>query len=54
VLIAAKETREAVYWMRLADRIGLSSPGGANLMSEGLQLAAILSASARTARSHQN
>ncbi len=53
VLIAAKELREAVYWVRLCARMGLGGgPLLAPLVDEGNQLAAILSASARTARAN--
>ncbi|MBI5162191.1 MAG: four helix bundle protein, partial [Micrococcales bacterium] len=50
--VAAKETRETVYWLTLVDRSGW---GGANLeplLREATELAAILGASARTARNN--
>lgn len=52
VLIAAKELREAVYWVKLCVRMGLGTAALVPLIDEGLQLAAILSASARTARAN--
>lgn len=52
VLIAAKELREAIYWVQLARRSGLSRRGELDwLIREGNELVAILKASARTARS---
>jgi len=50
--IAAKETRESVFWLRLIERARLSSMETAPLISEALQLTAILVASARTARTN--
>jgi four helix bundle protein len=50
--VAAKEARETVYWLTLVDRTGW---GGANLgpvLREASELAAILGASARTARAN--
>ena len=51
VLLAAKEVGESVYWLRLIERARFSrrpTPGRA--IGEGLELVAILKASARTAR----
>lgn len=50
--VAAKQARETVYWLTLVDRTGW---GGANLapvLREASELAAILGASARTARAN--
>jgi four helix bundle protein len=49
VSIAAKEVREASYWLRLALRADLAKDL-APLIAEADELAAILTASARTAR----
>ncbi len=52
VLVAAKELRESVYWLKLTQRAGLS-PRGSHvpaLIREGNELVAILKASAKTAR----
>ena len=52
VLVAAKEVGESVYWLRLAERAALARGERlAGAIREGTQLAAILRASARTARS---
>jgi four helix bundle protein len=48
--IAAKEVREAMFWVRLAERSAMISIDVSPLVSEALQLAAILAASIRTAR----
>lgn len=50
VLIAAKEVREAMYWIRLSLRIGIGPATAAGVIEEGRQIAAILVKSARTAR----
>lgn len=51
VLVAAKEVRESVYWMRLIHRAGLArSTDLLGLVAEGHELVAILKASANTAR----
>ena len=51
VLVAAKEVAEAVYWLKLLQRCGLTRGEGASrAVFEGRQLVAILKASARTAR----
>jgi four helix bundle protein len=50
-LVAAKEVRESVYWLKLIQRTGLAQGDRlAWAIDEGLQLAAILKASANTAR----
>lgn len=52
VSIAAKEVREAVYWLKLIQRSGLSKvPVSPWLIQEGNELIAILRASGKTARS---
>jgi four helix bundle protein len=48
--IAAKEMREAVFWLSLAQRSGWVLSDLASLVIEAQELAAILGASARTAR----
>ena len=54
VSVAAKEVRESVYWLRLAERVGLSrSPRLSTLIREGKELSAILESSANTARARQ-
>ena len=51
VLVAAKELRESVYWLRLIERARLSRQAHLTaLVTEGSELLAILKASARTAR----
>jgi four helix bundle protein len=55
VLVAAKEVRESVYWLRLIERAGLvRSDHLASAIAEGGELIAILKASANTARSRMN
>jgi four helix bundle protein len=52
-LIAAKEVRESVYWLRLIERAQLTKTKierVVHLVDEGDELTAILTASARTAR----
>ena len=48
--IAAKEIREACYWIELVSLTHLLDPVPVALLREGRQLAAILGASVRTAR----
>jgi four helix bundle protein len=49
--VAAKEARESVYWLKLAERARLSrNPQLHALIGEGNELAAILRRSGRTAR----
>lgn len=48
--IAAKEMREACYWIALVDRSGWLKQDLQPLVAEAERLAAILGASARTAR----
>jgi four helix bundle protein len=50
--IAAKEARETVYWLTLIDRSGWSGTSLAPVLREAAELAAILGASARTARAN--
>lgn len=51
VLIAAKETRETLFWLEVSQLAGVTrSPKVAGLLEEGDQLARMLGASARTAR----
>jgi four helix bundle protein len=50
--IAAKEMREACYWIDLIKSAGLVKVEVAPLLQEARELAAILGASVRTARSH--
>ncbi len=51
VLVAAKEVGESVYWLRLIQRAGLACGERLGVaIREGTELAAILKASARTAR----
>lgn len=51
VLIGAKEVGESVYWLRLIERSRLSQRDSLrDLIAEGVELVAILKASARTAR----
>ena len=52
VSIAAKEMREASYWISFLDRSGLLHEDMSNLVREAGELSAILGASARTARSN--
>ena len=54
VLISAKETRETAFWLALLARSNQSSPEAVRLLSEANELAAILAASARTARGHSS
>jgi four helix bundle protein len=49
VSIAAKEVREACYWLRLIEQTWSAADAG-SLATEATQLASILGASARTAR----
>ncbi len=49
-LLAAKEAGEAGYWLRVALEAGLLSDEFRSSVAEAHELAAILSASARTAR----
>ena len=51
VLFAAKELREAIFWLELVHRSHWSVVDLAPTIQEANQLAAILGASARTARS---
>ena len=57
VLVAAKEIREAIYWLKLVQRASLvpSIPSASlhAMVREATELAAILSASARTARGNR-
>jgi len=48
--IAAKEMREACYWVALVARSGLVTANLKDMLGEASELAAILGASARTAR----
>jgi four helix bundle protein len=48
--VAAKEVRETVYWLLLIERLGWARTQLGALPLEADQLAAILTASARTAR----
>ena len=50
VLIAAKELREAIFWLELVHRAHWTAIDLAPTIDEANQLAAILAASARTAR----
>jgi four helix bundle protein len=50
VSIAAKETREALYWLRLIERAQLLETPVAVLVREADELVAILTSSARTAK----
>jgi len=50
VSIATKELRETIYWLKLIEHAKLSAVDGAPLLSEAMQLTAILTASLRTAR----
>ena len=51
VSIAAKELRESLYWLNLISEANLTSTKPANeLMREGSELVAILTASVKTAR----
>lgn len=51
VSLAAKEAREATYWLRLVQRLELVEHAGrCALCDEGNELVAILTASAKTAR----
>ena len=54
LLVAAKETGESAYWLRLAQRAGLinHSRDIGPLIREANELTAILAASARTARTN--
>jgi four helix bundle protein len=54
VLVAAKETGESAYWLKLAQRARLIKPSHdvSALIREASELTAILVASARTARNH--
>ena len=48
--VAAKEARETGYWLAFIQRCGWRVPRLAEVLDESRQLAAILGASARTAR----
>ena len=48
--IAAKETREALYWLRLIDQALYAGVAVTDLIEEANQLVAILTASIRTAK----
>jgi len=50
--VAAKEMREACYWLALVGATRMLEGVSSALMTEGRELTAILAASARTARSH--
>ena len=50
--IACKEVRETAYWLTVIQRAGWKATDLEALLSEAHQLAAILSASARTARTN--
>ena len=50
--IACKEVRETAYWLKVIKRAGWKTTELEGLLSEAHQLAAILSASARTARAN--
>jgi four helix bundle protein len=52
VSIAAKEIREARYWFALVALSGWNAADLGNAVQEAAELSAILSASARTARSN--
>jgi four helix bundle protein len=52
VRIAAKEMREAGYWFALVARSGWRVPDVTACVQEAAELAAILTASARTARTN--
>jgi len=52
--IAAKEIREAAFWLRLVHRSSLTAIALAPLLSEATQLSAILAASIRTARANKH
>jgi len=54
VSIAAKELREAIYWLRLIERSRMTANALTPILSHATQLAAILTASARTARARTN
>lgn len=55
VAIAAKEVSETVYWLKVVDRASLSTVQDlVHWMTEGRQLVAILTASARTAKARVN
>ncbi len=49
--VAAKEMRQAVYWLGLVHRSGWIPADLSKVVHEASELAAILGASARTARS---
>lgn len=48
--VAAKEVREALYWLKLVQQAELSDKDVAQLIKEADELVAILSSSVRTAR----
>jgi four helix bundle protein len=50
--IASKEVRGTAYWLTVVRRAAWKATGLEDLLNEALQLAAILSASARTARAN--
>jgi four helix bundle protein len=50
--IACKEVRETAYWLTVVQRAAWKATGLDDLLNEAVQLAAILSASARTARAN--
>ena len=51
VSVASKEMRESVFWLEVINQSGWSKTDLASLIREARELAAILGASARTARS---
>jgi len=50
--VAAKEVREALYWLKLVGQAKLSDKDIAELIKEADELVAILTSSVRTARRH--
>jgi four helix bundle protein len=52
VRVAAKEMRETIFWLRLAERCAPGRTSTGPLTREATELAAILMASARTARAN--
>jgi four helix bundle protein len=52
--VAAKEIREAIFWVRLIERSAMTSAVLGPVVQEAAELAAILSSSARTARARIN
>jgi len=51
--VAAKEVREALYWLRLMKQAELVDANVASLIQEANELVAILSSSVKTARRQQ-